>query len=226
MKTNHLPFALGGLLGFTGALPAQILAQPQPYSQAYPQPVAFDQPAAPRFELSPFYGYGFGGEVQSGHTGRTYGFDDGEAYGLFLDMAVQPDSPYKYELLWSHRDSSVNLQGLAGLGRVDLTLDQIQIGGSYEMGGKHFRQYVSLLAGATYCSPEGFASDTHFSLGLGGGVKYFLTRNLALRADVRGFCTVVDGSGGFISSGGSTVVVYSGTAIWQGQITVGMSLAF
>jgi len=36
----------------------------------------------------------------------------------------------------------------------------------------------------------------------------------------------VDSSGGFISTGGSTVVVFSGSAVWQGQATVGVSLAF
>ena len=181
---------------------------------------------AQRLEISPFYGYRFGGEVQNPLTGRTYGFRDSEAYGLFLDLAPRPNSPAKLELLWSRQDSSVNLQGLAGLGRVDLTIDEIQIGGSLERGGQHLREYVSLLAGATYYSTEGYGSETRFSLGLGGGVKYFLTRNLALRADLRGFCTIVDSSGGFISTGGSTVVVFSGSTVWQGQATVGVSLAF
>ena len=208
------------LLAFTSALRAQQFVQP------YSQPLVQEPAGATRFEISPFYGYRFGGEVHNPFTGRTYGFRDSEAYGLFLDVAPRPNWPAKLELLGSRQDSSVNLQGLAGLGRVDLTIDQIQIGGSLERGGQHLREYVSLLAGATYYSTEGYGSDTRFSLGLGGGVKYFFTRNLALRADLRGFCTIVDGSGGFISNGGTTVVAFSGSAIWQGQATVGVSLAF
>ena len=181
---------------------------------------------AQKFEISPFYGYRFGGEVQNPLTGRTYGFRDSEAYGLFLDIAPRPDAPVKLELLWSRQDTSVDLQGLAGVGRVNVAVDQIQIGGSVERGGPHLREYFSLLAGATYYSPAGYESEIKFSLGLGAGVKYFLTRNLALRADLRGFCTIVDSSGGFISTGGSTVVVFSGSAVWQGQASVGVSLAF
>ena len=228
MKTKCILGVLGMLLAGISALQAQQFAQP--YPQPYPQPVAqplVQEPAgATRFEISPFYGYRFGGEVQNPFTGRTYGFRDSEAYGLFLDVAPRPNWPAKFELLWSRQDSSVNLQGLAGLGRVDLSIDQIQIGGSLERGGQHLREYVSLLAGATYYSTDGYGSDTRFSLGLGGGVKYFFTRNLALRADLRGFCTIVDGSGGFISNGGTTVVAFSGSGIWQGQATVGVSLAF
>lgn len=179
-----------------------------------------------RFEISPFYGYRFGGEVQNPFTGRTYGFRDSEAYGLFIDITPQPNWPIKLELIWSRQDTSVNLQGLGGLGNLDLSIDQIQIGASVERGGQHLREYLSLLVGATYYSTDSYGSDTRFSTGIGGGVKYFFTPNIALRADLRGFCTIVQGSGAFISGPGGTVVAFSGTAVWQGQATVGLSVAF
>jgi hypothetical protein len=180
---------------------------------------------AQRFEISPFYGYRFGGEVQNPLTGRTFRFEDAPAYGLLLDVAPKQDAPAKLEVLWSRQDSRVDLHGLSGLGKVDVTIDQIQIGGSLERG-QRLREYVSLLVGATYYSTDGYGSDIRFSLGVGGGLKYFLTRNLALRADLRGFCTIVDSSSAFISSGGTTVVAFSGSAVWQGQVTAGVSLAF
>jgi opacity protein-like surface antigen len=227
IKMKSILTFLGLFLAGTAELQAQQYVQP--YPQPYPRPAApplAQEPASPQFEISPFYGYRFGGEVQNRYTGRTYSFEDSEAYGLFLDYAPRPNWPAKLELLWSHQDSSLNLQGLSGLGKVDMSIDQIQIGGSLERGNKHLREYVSLLAGATYYSTDSYGSDTRFSLSFGGGVKYFLTRNLALRADLRGFCTIVNGSGGFISTGGSTVVVFSGNTVWQGEATVGVSLAF
>jgi hypothetical protein len=199
------------LLAITSALQAQQLEKERWGTQ--------------RFEISPFYGYRFGGEVQNPLTGRTYRFQDAPAYGLFLDVAPKQDAPEKLELLWSRQDSRVDLQGLAGVGKVDVTIDQIQIGGSIERG-QRLREYVSLLVGATYYSTDDYGSDIRFSLGLGGGVKYFVTRNLALRADLRGFCSIVDSSGAFISNGGTTVVAFSGSAVWQGQVTAGLSLAF
>jgi len=202
MKTKYILGVLGLLLAGSSQLHAQ------------------------QVEISPFYGYRFGGEVENPVTGRTYGFRDSAAYGLFLDLSPRPYSPLKLEVLWSRQDSSVDLNGLAGLNRVNLTIDQIQIGGIAEGSDKHLRPYVSVLAGATYYSTDGYGSDTKFSLGLGGGLKYFITPNLALRADLRGFCTLVNSSSAFISTGGTTVVAFSGTAIVQGQATVGVSLAF
>ena len=180
---------------------------------------------AQQVEIAPFYGYRFGGEVQNPLTGRTYAFQDSDAYGLVLDLPLK-NSPGKLELLWSRQDSSVDLQGLAGVGRVDVTIDQIQIGGIMETGDQRFCEYVAVLVGATVYDTEDYGSDTRFSMGLGVGGKYFLTPKLALRADVRGFCTIVDASGAFISSGGSTVVAYNGTGVWQGEATLGLSLSF
>ena len=128
--------------------------------------------------------------------------------------------------MWSRQDSSLNLQGLGGVGRVDLTIDEIQIGGSMETGGKHLREYVSLLVGATYYSPEDYDTELRFSAGFGGGLKYFFTKNIALRGDLRGFCTFIDTSSTFISHNGTTLVAFSGSTIWQGQATLGLSIAF
>ena len=181
---------------------------------------------AQRLEISPNYGYRFGGDVQNSLTGQTYDLKDAPTYGLTLDFSPEPDSGGKFELMWSRQDSSVNLQGLGGVGKVDLTIDEIQIGGSMETGGKHLREYLSLLVGATYYSPEGYDNDLRFSAGLGGGLKYFFTPNIALRADLRGFCTFIDTSSAFISHGGTTLVAFSGSTIWQGQATLGVSIAF
>jgi hypothetical protein len=176
-------------------------------------------------EISPFSGYRFGGEVRDAFTGRTYGFADSPAYGVMLDVAPPYEGP-KFELLWSHQDSHVDLQGLAGINNVDVAIDEIQIGGILEKGDKHLRGYFSLLVGATHFSPDGYQSDTRFSLGIGGGAKWLITKNIGLRADLRGFYTVVDSSGGFISSNGGTVVTYSSSGFWQGQATLGLNISF
>ncbi len=201
MKTKAILVVLGLALAGASRLQAQVL------------------------EISPYYGYRFGGAVQNSLNGRTYGFQDAPAYGLFID-AGPTNSDLKLELLWSRQDSRVDLEGLGGVGRVNLTIDQIQVGASGETGGKHLREYLSGLFGATYYSPEGFDTDLRFSLGLGGGVKYYFTPNIALRADLRGFCTFVDTSSAFISHNGTTVAAFSGSTIWQGQATLGVSIAF
>ena len=178
-----------------------------------------------RFGVSPFYGYRFGGEVEDLNTGADYSFKDGPAYGLCLDYAP-PDYFGRYELLWSHQDSSIDFQGNNGLGEVDLTIDVIQVGGVAEFGSERFREYVSAHIGATHYSSDGYGSDTWFSFGIGAGVKAYLTKNLYLRADLRGFCTVVEAEGGFIYYNGITVARFSGSTLWQGQVSVGLGFTF
>src|SRR5262245_12980082 len=63
--------------------------------------------------ISPFFGYRFGGEVQNIDTGKTYGFADAPAYGVFLDYAPK-DFYGRYEILWSHQDSELNFHGDSG----------------------------------------------------------------------------------------------------------------
>jgi hypothetical protein len=176
------------------------------------------------FEVTPLAGYRFGGEVENTATGDKYSFADGPAYGLMLGFGPS-GSEMKVELLWSRQDSSVNL-GNVGLGKVDLTVDQIQIGARAETGNDRLRQYVSGMAGATYFSTEDYGSDTKFSLGLGVGAKYFLFRNLAVSVDLRGFCTVVESEGSFLYYNGATVASFSGSTLWQGQASVAVTLAF
>ncbi len=177
------------------------------------------------FGISPFYGYRFGGEVKDNQTGATYNFEDGPAYGLFLDYAPQ-DYYGRYELLWSHQDSSLDFHGDNGLGKVDVAIDVVQLGGVLEFGAPRLREYVSAHAGATHFSSDGYGDDTKFSLGVGVGLKAFLTKNLYLRADLRGFCTVVNAEGSFIYYNGVTVASFSGSTLWQGQASVGVGFTF
>jgi opacity protein-like surface antigen len=186
-----------------------------------------------RLEISPFYGYGFGGEVVNAATngfyqGVKYSLHAGPAYGLFIDFGLPETEKVKknFELRWSHQDSVMDLQGYSGLNDVNLGIDQIQIGGSVERADAKLREYLSLLVGATHYSTDGYGSTTKFSFSFGVGLKYFPCRNVALRADLRAFCTVVEGEGAFISTGGTTIVAFSGTTFWQGQATVGVSIAF
>ena len=142
-----------------------------------------------RFGISPFYGYRFGGQIQDDNTNEKYSLADGPAYGLILDYAPM-DYYGRFELLWSRQDSSLNFHGNNGLGKVDVTVDVIQVGSEVEYGSEHFRGYVSAHLGATHFASDGYGDDTKFSFGIGGGVKAFLTKNFYLRGDIRGFCNI------------------------------------
>ena len=178
-----------------------------------------------RFGISPFYGYRFGGEIQDASTDAKYSFKDAPAYGLFLDYA--PMGYFgRFELLWSRQDSSVDFHGNNGLGNVDITIDVIQVGGVAEYGSESLRGYVSAHVGATYFSSDGHGDDTKFSFSIGAGVKAFLTKNIYLRADLRAFGTVTEAEGSFMYANGVTVATFSGSALWQGQVSAGVGVTF
>src|SRR5512137_1768765 len=81
-------------------------------------------------EISPFYGYRFGGSIDSS-TGDDLDLKAGPAYGLALDICPR-DSDMKFELLWSRQESGIDFEGLGGLGDVDVTVDEFMFGGIYE----------------------------------------------------------------------------------------------
>ena len=181
--------------------------------------------AQPQFEVSPFYGYRWGGAIET-VNGQQLHFEDGRAYGLTLNYMPKKDSDLKFELLWSRQDSGINFQSLGGMNHLGMTVDNFQIGGVLETTYGRLHPYITGLVGATLFGPENTDSEVRFSISIGGGVKYYLFRNLALRADLRGYCTVVESDSAFISSGGVTVAHFSGTTLWQGEVSGGITLSF
>jgi hypothetical protein len=176
------------------------------------------------FELAPFYGYRFGGSVDSS-AGGTLDLKAGQAYGLALDFGPR-DSGVKFEVLWSRQESGIDLEGLGGLGNVDVTVNEFMLGGVYEMRQGHFRERIAGIIGATVFNADGNDAQAHFCLGLDVGVKYFLLKNLALCADLRGYFTLFREEASFISSGGNMVAYFGGSALWQGEVTAGFTLTF
>lgn len=177
------------------------------------------------FEISPQFGYRWGGDLETS-AGRSLTLDGGRAYGLALDFVPSRDSGLKFEVLWSRQESGFDWPTLGGNQSLDMTVDEFQIGGVLESSYGRLHGHVTGLIGATLFSPEGAERETRFSLSIGGGVKYFLMKNFALRADLRGYCTIVESEGAFLSVGGVTVARFSGSTLWQGEATAGITLSF
>ncbi len=176
-------------------------------------------------EISPHFGYRWGGTLKT-PQGDDRDLQDGRAYGISLDYRPNPDSYEKFELLWSHQDSAIDLGPSGFRHQENVSVDEFLIGGVLETSTGRLHGYVTGLLGATLFTPQVSDSSVYFTLSLGGGVKYFIFKKLALRADLRGFCTIVESDSAFISSGGVTVVRFSGDTLWQGEATVGFTVAF
>lgn len=175
-------------------------------------------------ELTPMIGYRVGGSFE-GFSGDKLTLDAGLSYGLALDFGPR-DTPLKFELLWSRQESGIDFRGLGGWEHLDVAVDQFMFGGIYELSQGRFRETISTLIGASMFSPQDNDRQAFFSAGIGLGAKYYATKNLILRADVRGYCNFVESDSVFISSGIYDVVFFRGDTLFQGEVSLGVSFSF
>ncbi len=159
-----------------------------------------------RFEVTPFGGYETSGSyplTNSSSISPLYDklrIKDSVAYGTFLDYNLSEN--FQLEFMWDRNNTSYSgrqiLDGAyAKLYRADV--DQFQFGGLYMLrNSSHaLRPYVAASAGFTHDSNDmGIPDRTKFGYSVGGGVKYYATRHIGLRADARFMPTYGSSSSG------------------------------
>jgi hypothetical protein len=185
----------------------------------------FQVDEGPTVQLAPFAGYHFGGSVWSETLDREYSFKSGLDYGGSIDISMGPS--WRFELLYLRQETSLEGAGVTGPS-FDITVERYMVGIEEEKGEGSVKVFGVLLAGATRFVPA-FAdagSEVYFSAGLSLGVKSFFTRNIGLRLEGRGFYTVVQGGGEAFCGAGQCFFSFSGSGIWQGDLSGGLILAF
>jgi hypothetical protein len=180
-------------------------------------------------QLTPFAGFRFGGGFTDNATGLDLDVDEGESFGLILD--VQATHETEYELFYSLQKTELKGEGvLSGDTLFDLDIHYLQIGGTYLFPGERVRPFVSGGLGLTYFSPDGpgVDSEIYFSLSLGGGAKIPISKRVGLRFEVRGFLTILpDDTEIFcVSSGGAACAVrVNGDVFGQVLLLAGISFS-
>jgi hypothetical protein len=90
----------------------------------------------------------------------------------------------------------------------------------------NLRAFGTFLVGVTRFVASGFDSETWFTVGLGVGVKTRLTRHVGLRFEARGFYTPVTSNGAVVCSSGACLFAFSGSGMFQGDLSGGVLFAF
>lgn len=163
-------------------------------------------PAAAQYSASLYGGY-LGSTGLENATTQTDA--DVKSSGAFL-LAVGTDLDGARELQLQFAQQSTTLTPGGGVDPFDLTVRYLHIGGTAFIGGPIGRgPYAVGGIGATFFSPgaSGYGSETKPSMNLGFGYQWPITDKVALRAEARGFFTLVDSSGGFLCSGGCVAVI-------------------
>jgi opacity protein-like surface antigen len=176
-----------------------------------------------RWEISPFGGFETGDSfpVQSAFgppgsfipigTTNTSTIDrlrvnSGLSYGTFIDYTILED--LQLEFMWTRNPTTYSQHDfVTGLytEAYDSNIDQYQFGLLYPFRGSGFyreeRKFVPFVAGGLGFTHEsndnGNADRTAFAFNLGGGAKYYLSKNFGLRGDIRYMPTYANSTPGY-----------------------------
>jgi opacity protein-like surface antigen len=196
------------------------------------------QTAIPPFEVSPFAGYLFGGSVFHDSQGAPFSrIVVADHFTFGVRVGFNATSRFEPELQWSRTDTEMNFDQEDLGPHIPLTIDYFLAGASYNFSAGRIRPYVSVGLGAARLqdvrvTARGIRPATNFAGSLGVGIKAFLTPNVGLRFDARGYASQILGRDFFIrckkpSEGGAIAPVPCGDHwLWNGDLTGGLVFAF
>jgi hypothetical protein len=149
----------------------------------------------PRFELTPFVGYQFGGGYE--FDGGKFAAQSGLGWGATASFSVGRGG--FVDLTYIRQDTKVDLESNTPLiedrtDAAELDLNYFHVGGHREFGNPYgkLKPYLGGTLGAVLYSPsvdgQDFDDNWQFSFGINGGFKYFMgqTQRVGLRFDMRG----------------------------------------
>ncbi len=181
--------------------------------------------AAQKHELTVLAGLHLGGQFEDSATGDYLTADPGLSLGLVLGFPLGHDRTL--EVVWTHE--FVHVPALPDEGvDVDLSLDTIGVGGTYEWGDGKVRPFVSGTVGITLLNPDASGYDLELLLSgtLGGGVKVPISPKAYLRLEGRGVGMLATGSAAGVCGGGACVLGFSGAGIGQLEFLAGLAFSF
>ena len=144
-----------------------------------------------KWEIAPFAGHESGGSypVSDSLIVDKIRVDSGTSYGTFIDRSISANAAF--EFMWSRNSTSFSgrTAGTNQYSKIfDSDIDQYSFGLSYMFmnSERKFRPYAAGGIGFTHQSNAAAnANRTDLSYSLGGGVKYFASRHVGLRGDIR-----------------------------------------
>jgi len=190
---------------------------------------ALPRPAhAQRVEITPFGGYRVGGGIAEVEAGEVVDDDGGPSLGVIVDVVFGGLSDgLKVEGVFSRETADLEVR--TGIfdppSSVPVEVDQLLVGGIQDLSYGRVRPFLSGLLGITRYAVPG-DTEVRFALGVGTGVKFYVTRNFGLRLDARGYMTVIDLGGAGICGGFGCAIRFNVSPAFQGDFTAGLLVAF
>jgi len=146
---------------------------------------------AGEFEITPFLGYQFGGDVETFYQGEYHdvNINSSENYGVVLSLGLSPMT--QIELLYSTQDTKADAQRFED--SLGLKIDYWQVSMLWNFDpDAQIQPYVVFGIGGTWLRPDGFSNTSKFSGNIGGGAKIFFSDNIGLRLEGRFYGTYIN----------------------------------
>lgn len=180
-------------------------------------------------ELTPIVGYqwGGGGTVSRGQDFTQLSVEPSAAFGIAADFAVQRGAWVEAVVYTQPTQLTIDGPVAGETEQIDISNWYFQVGGLYEaLNSGQTKPFAVVTMGATQMNPDTTSSEWFFSFSFGGGVKYYMTESVALRAQARGWVSVLSGSTGFyFGTGGVGATTWVGQTSTQGEVSVGLTFA-
>ena len=178
-----------------------------------------------KLSLAAYGGYRGGGSFQQDASSfASIDLKSSVSGALALNYAV--DANRQVQLFGSYQ--STDLEASSSTPTVPMKLSYLHFGGTnYFEGGIGRGAYVAGGVGATWISPglNGLSSEVKPSLNLALGYEWPITGALSLKAELRGYFTLISSSSALFCSGGCVVAI-RGDGLTQVEGLLGLSLAF
>ncbi|MCR3938394.1 MULTISPECIES: outer membrane beta-barrel protein [Aeromonas] len=184
------------------------------------------EPPATGWQLTPFAGYSSAIDFRAmdepaptphGSDIDTLQGERSGSWGLFISREV--DDPGMVELLYSHQSTRVSPELPDRL-----TVDTLQFAGALTLSDHLMAPYIGAGIGVTRF--DAYDSETAPSMSLALGVQPRLTEHLAVRAEVRGYGSLVNDDSAFLCNPEVCAFRVRGELITQWQANIGLTLRF
>ena len=173
-------------------------------------------------EVAAFVGIGFGGSLTSPATGGSIDIEVGPVYGGAISTPLS--STWRFEGLFSRQESRV--AGERSGAHVHVAQERYLAGFQEEVPWGKGRAFGTFLIGATRSVPAGADDELWFTIGLGLGFKTRLSARVGLRFEARGYYTPVTAGGVTVCGAGGCFFKYTGSGVFQGDVTAGVFFGF
>jgi hypothetical protein len=182
--------------------------------------------SAGEVQLAPFVGLQFGGHLYSPVYATNFSLKESLDFGATVDLALT--ERWRLEALYSRQETELRSSS-SRAPAFPQTVERYMVGiqEEPETDGR-VRFFGVALLGATRLDPgiAGTDSELRFALGLSLGAKVLTSTFVAFRFEARGFYTIVESGGAIFCTNGACLFQFSGSGLWQGDVTASLVFRF